>query len=46
MQRRFKVTLDWNEDGGGYTVTVPGFTRLWNPRVIPPERRWRGHKRP
>jgi len=23
MQRRFKVILDWNEDGGGYTVTVP-----------------------
>jgi predicted RNase H-like HicB family nuclease len=23
MQRRFKVILEWNEDGGGYTVTVP-----------------------
>ncbi|HAP93010.1 MAG TPA: HicB family protein [Desulfotomaculum sp.] len=23
MQRRFKVVLDWNEDGGGYTVSVP-----------------------
>jgi Uncharacterized conserved protein len=23
MQRRFKVILDWNEDGGGYTVIVP-----------------------
>ncbi len=21
---RFKVILEWNEDGGGYTVTVPG----------------------
>lgn len=23
MQRRFKVIMDWNEDGGGYTVSVP-----------------------
>ncbi len=23
MQRRFKVILEWNEDEGGYTVTVP-----------------------
>ena len=23
MSRRFKVILEWNEDGGGYTVTVP-----------------------
>lgn len=23
MQRRFKIILEWNEDGGGYTVTVP-----------------------
>lgn len=23
MDRRFKVILEWNEDGGGYTVTVP-----------------------
>lgn len=21
--RRFKVIMEWNEDGGGYTVTVP-----------------------
>lgn len=23
MIRKFKVILEWNEDGGGYTVTVP-----------------------
>jgi len=23
MQRRFKIVLEWNEEGGGYTVTVP-----------------------
>ncbi|MGQ9557723.1 MAG: type II toxin-antitoxin system HicB family antitoxin [Desulfurispora sp.] len=23
MQRRFKVVLEWNNEGGGYTVTVP-----------------------
>jgi len=23
MERRFKVILEWNEDGGGYTVTIP-----------------------
>lgn len=23
MSRRFKIILEWNEDGGGYTVTVP-----------------------
>jgi predicted RNase H-like HicB family nuclease len=23
MQKWFKVILEWNEDGGGYTVTVP-----------------------
>lgn len=23
MQRRFKVILEWNDEGGGYTVTVP-----------------------
>ncbi len=23
MQKRFKVILEWNEDGSGYTVTVP-----------------------
>lgn len=23
MQRRFKVILEWNEEEGGYTVTVP-----------------------
>jgi len=23
MQRRFKVVLEWNEEDGGYTVTVP-----------------------
>jgi len=23
MPRRFKVILEWNEEGGGYTVTVP-----------------------
>lgn len=23
MQRRFKVILEWNNEGGGYTVTVP-----------------------
>ena len=23
MRRRFKVLLEWNEEGGGYTVTVP-----------------------
>lgn len=23
VSRRFKVILDWNEDEGGYTVTVP-----------------------
>lgn len=23
MVSRFKVILEWNEDGGGYTVTVP-----------------------
>ncbi|MDI6894579.1 MAG: type II toxin-antitoxin system HicB family antitoxin [Bacillota bacterium] len=23
MKARFKVLLEWNEEGGGYTVTVP-----------------------
>ena len=23
MERRFKIVLEWNEDEGGYTVTVP-----------------------
>ncbi len=23
MSRRFAVILEWNEDGGGYTVTAP-----------------------
>lgn len=23
MERRFKIILEWTEDGGGYTVTVP-----------------------
>lgn len=23
MERRFKVILEWNEEDGGYTVTVP-----------------------
>lgn len=23
MKRRFYVLLEWNEDGGGYTATVP-----------------------
>lgn len=23
MQRRFKVVLEWDEESGGYTVTVP-----------------------
>jgi predicted RNase H-like HicB family nuclease len=23
VQRRFKVILEWNEDDGGHTVTVP-----------------------
>ena len=23
MERRFKIILEWNEDEGGYTVTVP-----------------------
>lgn len=23
MERRFKVILEWNEEEGGYTVTVP-----------------------
>jgi len=23
MERRFKVVLEWNEEEGGYTITVP-----------------------
>jgi predicted RNase H-like HicB family nuclease len=23
MTRRYKIILEWNEEGGGYTVTVP-----------------------